>query len=254
MRISAQHGVDAVPDAVERAGVPALVGGLSSDPVDAVRLLRDRVGSIEVPYHAPADDPAQAPEIAAEAPIEALLDGDPRLPPVWATPPIDLEFDLHGAVRPQDVLDRLTVDRIVRSCNLWVASSGNVTPVHFDRSHGLLFQLQGEKQVWLRPLSAGGGPPHPGRRSPSPNFSSAPHHLSGNAAHDPRTVEVTLTPGNALYIPPYWWHEVRSASTTLSLNMWWKASSRVLARSSPRQFGRDAVRDGRRRLARLARS
>ena len=37
---------------------------------------------------------------------------------------------------------------------------------------------------------------------------------------DPPPYQVTLSPGQALYIPPYWFHCVVSLETSLSLNVW----------------------------------
>jgi hypothetical protein len=34
-------------------------------------------------------------------------------------------------------------------------------------------------------------------------------------------IEVVLGPGDAMYLPSRWWHQVRSLDLSLSVNFWW---------------------------------
>ena len=34
-------------------------------------------------------------------------------------------------------------------------------------------------------------------------------------------LEVILEPGDAIYLPSRWWHQVRSLDSSVSLNFWW---------------------------------
>jgi lysine-specific demethylase 8 len=43
-----------------------------------------------------------------------------------------------------------------------------------------------------------------------PLFGSAPYF------------ELTLHAGDMLYIPPRWWHYLRSLSTSFSVSFWWR--------------------------------
>ena len=125
-----------------------------------------------------------------------------------------------------------------RTSSVWVSSPGCVTPLHFDLCHGLLTQLSGTKRVLLV------APEHSRslhRNPPShANPNSSPVDLPlwlGDASRDedvveerrrhPRVANVVgevyecvLTPGDTLYIPPFWWHHVATlgeASTSLLL-------------------------------------
>jgi hypothetical protein len=104
------------------------------------------------------------------------------------------------------------------STNLWFGAEGVVTPLHFDLAHGFLAHAYGRKRVRL--------------------FSPAesPHLLSLSDRHDHRSPVdperpgldsahgsiFEIEPGDALYIPPMWWHHVRSLSTAISVNYWWR--------------------------------
>ena len=124
-----------------------------------------------------------------------------------------------------------------RTSSVWVSSPGCVTPLHFDLCHGLLTQLSGTKRVPRR----AGALESLHRNPPShANPNSSPVDLPlwlGDASRDedvveerrryPRVANVVgevyecvLTPGDTLYIPPFWWHHVATlgeASTSLLL-------------------------------------
>jgi len=125
------------------------------------------------------------------------------------------------------------------TASLWCSSRGCVTPTHFDLCHGLLTQIAGRKRVLLVP------PEHTRsmyRADPSGvNGNSSPVDLAlfvtglagpGRGFRDETSKEtnedaererarfsklrvalgeireVTLEPGDTLYIPPFWWHHV----------------------------------------------
>ena len=35
-------------------------------------------------------------------------------------------------------------------------------------------------------------------------------------------LETVLAPGHMIYIPPYWWHYVKSLDISFSVSFWWK--------------------------------
>ena len=100
-----------------------------------------------------------------------------------------------------------------------------MTPLHTDPHHNLLCQVVGSKYVRLY---------HP----------SHSHHLypRGDSLHsnasrvsldrpdhgrfplftDAPFAECLLRPGQMLYIPPGWWHYVRSLSASMSVSFWWE--------------------------------
>ncbi|KAL0477824.1 JmjC domain-containing protein [Acrasis kona] len=112
---------------------------------------------------------------------------------------------------------------------LWVGSSGNVTPIHYDRCHGVLSQIIGTKKITLF----------------SPKYTSDiyPHESHSSRAHCSRVCmekwimgdtyqrehypnfdrakrrECILEPGDILYTPPGWWHHVLSVTPCASITV-----------------------------------
>ncbi len=111
--------------------------------------------------------------------------------------------------------------------NLWFGEAGNATPLHHDMAHNFLVQIYGKKRIRLF--------------SPEDTkylyrqTSQAKYHLS--QIHDIDTLnkkkyplfknavayEGILHPGETLFIPCGWWHDVRSIDHAISVNFWWKA-------------------------------
>lgn len=73
----------------------------------------------------------------------------------------------------------------------WVGR-GTSTPVHADPLANVVVQILGSKRWWLWP----------------------PDNNHG----EPRVVDVH--PGQALFVPPLWWHAVASSHTTLTVSFW----------------------------------
>ena len=125
----------------------------------------------------------------------------------------DLETPALSA--PTDILSAL---------NFWIGGQGCVTQLHYDRDHNFLVQVRGRKELTLF--------------SPEdsdylyPNTGGAYAHVSRiqldqvDTAQFPLFEKATpfhcvLEPGDLLYMPPYWWHQVRSLDMAISVNYWW---------------------------------
>ena len=112
-----------------------------------------------------------------------------------------------------------------RTASVWASSPGCVTPLHFDLCHGFLTQIRGRKRALLVPpehtRSLHRNPP----RDANPNSSRVdlPLWVDGEGTEageaerrrHPRVVnaigeifEAIISPGETLYIPPFWWHHV----------------------------------------------
>jgi hypothetical protein len=94
--------------------------------------------------------------------------------------------------------------------SLWVGPAGTVTPPHFDPHNVLLVQVQGRKRIRL-----------------APRLRASLHAaLSGYYLAEPldrvfapaEILEVTLEPGQALFVPVAWFHEVTALEPSITLS------------------------------------
>lgn len=108
--------------------------------------------------------------------------------------------------------------------NAWFGPSGTVSPLHRDEKCNLLAQVVGAKYIRLyHPDMTHGLYPH------------TSHLLSTTSRVDVENPDLTEFPlfqnvtfsdcvlreGDMLYIPPMYWHYVRSLSTSFSVSFWW---------------------------------
>lgn len=108
-------------------------------------------------------------------------------------------------------------------------TSKAVTPTHFDEQHGIMAQVQGSKSVTLLPPDAYTAMypfpvTHVADRSAmadiaAPNLTRFPRL----AVVLPHLVTAELHPGDALYVPPMWWHRVEHADQmSTSIGFWFE--------------------------------
>ncbi|MEA5471031.1 cupin-like domain-containing protein [Spirulina sp. 06S082] len=133
------------------------------------------------------------------------------------------------------------LDKPISHFNIWVGPSSHVECLHYDQMDGTLIQLYGTKKVILFPPS----------QTPNlypfsifvhlyrglemrswfsklypeqPDFQAFPNYRKAL----PYKQEVLLAPGEILYIPAGWWHEVSALGNTLgddmvcSINRFWR--------------------------------
>ncbi|KAK3834795.1 MAG: hypothetical protein JOS17DRAFT_737768, partial [Linnemannia elongata] len=148
---------------------------------------------------------------------------------------------------------------------IWVSLAGATTPLHYDRCHGILIQLVGRKRFvvfshedthGLYPYDGISGPGHAskvrglGHCFPLPSLSveskdtEYQEHLEENMAEVQRRWPkirnttpwiVDLEPGDALYTPPGFWHEVTSIDHSISITVPWDMDANEL-QSVPRHM------------------
>jgi hypothetical protein len=105
----------------------------------------------------------------------------------------------------------------------WLGPAGTVTPLHCDYDDNIFAQAWGEKRITLVPPHHEdflyvreanpvlvGSPFDP----ESPDFERFP------LARQALPVECIVEPGEMLYVPAGWYHQVRSLSFSLSVNRW----------------------------------
>lgn len=109
---------------------------------------------------------------------------------------------------------------------MWIGPAGTFTPLHHDLTNNLVAQVVGRKRILLIPASD------------VSRLYNRPHVFSEiadlEAPHDPaayprlaeaRIFDITLEPGDALFIPIGWWHQVRALDFSVTLtytNFLWR--------------------------------
>jgi hypothetical protein len=153
--------------------------------------------------------------------------------PIHNTPLADTEA-IHTL---KQQLEKLGFSKAASPLNLWVGPGGHMECLHYDPTDGTLVQLHGAKRVILFPPSQTANLyPYPfhvhlrhglklrswfSRVYPDrPDFQSFPR-LREALQHK---YEFVLNPGEVLYIPAGWWHEVVALGDEMvcSVNRFWR--------------------------------
>lgn len=126
------------------------------------------------------------------------------------TPTLSAELDIPRAIAPP-----------YRAVNLWIGN-GTRSPLHFDRAENLFVQVHGEKRFILEPPSS---PARLYMRQGDLTHFSLVDPLAPDAGrfpdYHPGQQQVALmAAGDALYIPPGWFHDVTALGTVISANCW----------------------------------
>lgn len=108
----------------------------------------------------------------------------------------------------------------------WVGPAGTVTPLHCDYDDNIFAQVWGTKRIFLSP------PHHDAFLYPreanailfgSPFDPEAPDFDKFPLARQAAMIECVVNPGELLYVPAGWYHQVRALTFSLSANRWARA-------------------------------
>jgi hypothetical protein len=108
----------------------------------------------------------------------------------------------------------------------WIGPAGTVTPLHCDYDDNIFAQIWGSKRIILSP------PHHDEFLYPreanailfgSPFDPEAPDFDAFPLARRATMIECTVNPGDMLYVPAGWYHQVRALTFSLSSNRWARA-------------------------------
>lgn len=102
---------------------------------------------------------------------------------------------------------------LVSGCALWLGPGGTLTPLHHDRSDILFTQFVGTKRFRLiAPYELAVADAANGLYGPATDSFAEIEALKGVKVH-----EITLGPGDTLFIPMGWWHEVLALEPSISV-------------------------------------
>lgn len=128
--------------------------------------------------------------------------------------------------------------------NLWLSPPGHVEGLHFDGDDGTLLQYHGEKTVTLvapkysrdlYPFPPGGGLPVNFSRVDFSNINKNQFPRACLAKEN--SITTKLTPGEGIYIPAGWWHQVAASNHNegvVSINRFWSTKHIPLLYTRPR--------------------
>lgn len=145
------------------------------------------------------------------------------------------ETPLGAAIRPyvEALGARCDMQRFAPcDLNLWLGPAGHTEPLHFDPAEGTLIQTHGAKRVVLfSPADTDGLYPFPIRGGGVPPWFSQVDIQAPDMERFPRLrkalggrLEGIVEPGDALFIPAFWWHEVTALGDDFvcSVNRFWR--------------------------------
>jgi len=129
---------------------------------------------------------------------------------------------------------------------IWLTEAGGVTPCHYDMYRNFYVQLRGRKHFLLLPPSAHAGlypypALHPAHRSARVTVrpGEAPTQMEAQTYplySNLSAVETTLAPGEVLFIPAMWFHQVTAVDSSISVNMW-SATHAIQAVAQAQEIG-----------------
>jgi [protein]-arginine 3-hydroxylase / protease len=127
--------------------------------------------------------------------------------------------------------------RLKKAPTLWLGPAETVTPIHFDGADNLLVQVFGRKRLTLIPPAQSACLYYPCLRLGHVNYSPVdveePDYARFPRYKDATPLEVTIEPGEMLFIPVRWWHHARSLTPSISLNFWWYSARSLLRMRHP---------------------
>jgi hypothetical protein len=208
----------------ERAalGLPFLIEGIVGRwplTTQSPDILRQRHGHMQVrarvgDYINTAFAPDRAMQDMTMAEYLDLADSTDGLPPYLG----NLELrELNSMCHWPTWFDKMGPARF------WIGPAGTVTPLHCDFDDNIFAQIWGNKRIFL-------APPHHDEflytkeasaiLFGSPFDPEAPDYQQFPLAQQANMIEVLVQPGDMLYVPAGWYHQVRALTFSLSSNRW----------------------------------
>jgi len=142
---------------------------------------------------------------------------------------------------------------------LLCGKQGAITPLHFDEQQNLFAQLWGRKRVRLFPPDSFSGlypypMGHPHDRQAQVELPSTPGSTElereedrvkfpgfARLVGDKAEQFVDLGPGEVLFVPQYWWHQMESLEDNTSMSWWFRDTSKASRAVSVGEDGETVV-------------
>ncbi|KAJ3785453.1 cupin-like domain-containing protein [Lentinula aff. detonsa] len=144
------------------------------------------------------------------------------------------------------------LDKPPDAVNLWVGDGSSVSSIHSDPYENIYTVVRGQKHFTLLPPTDGwclderfyphatyvrtpdqGGSmtlqPSPGNTPPVRWSSILNPHLPGRLPPEAHPIHISISEGEAIYIPVGWWHHVRQSGITVALNWWYDTEMRGMS-------------------------
>ena len=144
---------------------------------------------------------------------------------VYACPPEPAYLRRVGGAHVGQLEDVIT--------SMWIGPQGTVSPAHTDPYFNCYVQAVGRKRVWIAPPDADAAAMHAyGEEEAAPAVHTLMHNTSQVdvfGARVPRRFREAVVPhaestelgaGDLLFLPPYWWHGMRSETRSFSVSYW----------------------------------
>jgi hypothetical protein len=205
-----------------REGLPFLIpGAVARWPICSLgpEVLRERFGQVHVrarvgDYIGTAFAPDRAMLDTTMREYLDLAEASEGLPPYLG----NLELrELNSLCHWPTYFEKMGPPRF------WIGPAGTVTPLHSDFDDNIFAQVWGTKRIFL-------APPHHDEflytreANPvlfgSPFDPEAPDYERYPLARQATMIEVIVQPGDMLYVPAGWYHQVRALTFSLSSNRW----------------------------------
>jgi hypothetical protein len=217
-----------------REGLPFLIpGAVARWPICALgpEVLRERFGEVHVrarvgDYIGTAFASDRAMQDMTMREYLDLADATEGLPPYLG----NLELrELNSLCHWPAYFEKMGPPRF------WIGPAGTVTPLHSDFDDNIFAQVWGTKRIFL-------APPHHDEflytreANPvlfgSPFDPEAPDFDRYPLARQATMIEVIVQPGDMLYVPAGWYHQVRALTFSLSSNRWARGLPFTLQRAA----------------------
>lgn len=122
----------------------------------------------------------------------------------------------------------------------WLSAADTGSPLHRDPPDNLFAQIFGKKRfILFDPEDSANLYPHR-IWSGLPDFSRVdaehPDYQAFPRLRRARPITCEVGPGEVLYLPRYWWHQVRSLERSASVNLWWAHGVRAAVNLAGQAF------------------